>query len=193
MYAACKYIWIWIRFRARTQEKPWGLRFASSGLCCGLCCALCCALCCTLCCGLCWGICSMLGPAASMPRVQGPAREPQRSGLSAQTAWCFTLNRVHTSMLHASEIARDSLRPATSWQSMSRPSVFLHCGFFCTVTFCTVVSCTVAFLHSVHRPIIPCDIMLVILCWWYLFLESIKVTTVHLGHLSVKYLYTYIA
>ena len=31
-------------------------------------------------------------------------------------------------MLHASEIAGDSLRPATNWQSMSRPSVFqIYC------------------------------------------------------------------
>ena len=52
-----------MRFRARTHEKPCGLRFASCGLCCGLCC----------------GICCVLRSAASMPRGQGPASKPQRS------------------------------------------------------------------------------------------------------------------
>ena len=69
MCAACKYVWIWMRFRARNHEKPSGLRFASCGLFCAVCCGLCCGICCVLC------------PAASMPR-----RRAQQANCNAQAA-----------------------------------------------------------------------------------------------------------
>ena len=59
----CKYIWIWMRFRMRTHQKPCSLRFASCALCCGICCGL--------------------RPGASMP--QCPARKQQRSGRGAHS------------------------------------------------------------------------------------------------------------